>query len=73
MLLNLQHLPLTNELDWNATSVHMLRPTWYGNPAFLDPPPWFWLVIDEIYLARLLAFDRTICLLYTLNIYFYKQ
>jgi len=35
----LQQCPLTGSVILKATVVADERPTWYGKPAFLSPPP----------------------------------
>uniref|UniRef100_A0A6C0DYV5 Uncharacterized protein n=1 Tax=viral metagenome TaxID=1070528 RepID=A0A6C0DYV5_9ZZZZ len=48
--------------------VHESRPTMFGKPAFFDPPPWFWLMVELYNLAREEPFERPI--IYSLNIFF---
>jgi hypothetical protein len=48
------------------------RPTNAGKPAFLFPPPWFWLIVESYNLALFAAFESPISI-YSLNIFIYLK
>jgi hypothetical protein len=54
-----------------TTLVYDSRPIWGHNPAFLLPPPWFWLVALALELVLLVVLNTIV--LYIITKYFFAK